>query len=63
MRTPPPRLAEFERDPERRFEYLTRHEIDSIVTTVRDLAEECHGFRDADDAKSVLSGASSDSDA
>jgi len=39
MRTPPAALAEFRRDCTRRFDYLSRPEIDAVVNAVRDLAE------------------------
>lgn len=40
MRSPPTPLADFVRDPTRKFDYLTRREIDDIVRVVRDLAEQ-----------------------
>ena len=40
MRTPPPQLAEFKKDAARHFDYLTRAEIDEIVSVVRDLADQ-----------------------
>ena len=40
MRAPPAALADFQRDSCKRFDYLTRREIDEIVAVVRDLAEQ-----------------------
>lgn len=40
MRTPPPPLADFKRDPTKVFDYLTRLEIDEVVGVVRDLADQ-----------------------
>lgn len=40
MRTPPPQLADFKKDATRPFDYLSRAEIDEIVSVVRDLADQ-----------------------
>lgn len=39
MRAAPGPLADFRRDCTKKFDYLTRQEIDEIVAVVRDLAE------------------------
>lgn len=40
MRAAPAALSEFRRDASRHFDYLTRREIDEIVSVVRELAEQ-----------------------
>ncbi len=40
MRAAPAVLAEFRRSCTRHFDYLTRHEIDEVVSVVRELAEQ-----------------------
>lgn len=47
MRAAPAPLADFRRDPGKTFDYLTRKEIDEIVTVVRDLADHEGGQDDA----------------
>lgn len=52
MRAPPAALAEFVRDPTRKFDYLTRREIDDIVRVVRDLAEQQNAMSEGGDSTS-----------
>lgn len=40
MRQPPAPLKDFRKDADKRFDYLSRAEIDGIVTVVRDLADQ-----------------------
>lgn len=40
MRAAPAQLADFKRDQARAFDYLSRKEIDEVVTVVRELAEQ-----------------------
>lgn len=49
MRAPPGNLADFLRDPARKFDYLTRREIDEIVHVVRDLAEQQNAMSEEND--------------
>lgn len=50
MRAPPGHLADFVRDPERKFDYMTRREIDEIVRVVRDLAEHTTAMSEGGDS-------------
>jgi hypothetical protein len=52
MRQPPAVLREFRRDPDKRFDYLTRAEIDEIVAVVRDLAQHQAALSDDDGSAS-----------
>lgn len=51
MRAPPPQLADFTRDQARKFDYLTRKEIDEVVGVVRELSEQQDAV--SDDASSA----------
>ena len=50
MRAAPAALADFRRDSTKRFDYLTRREIDQVVAVVRDLAEQQSAMSEGGDS-------------
>lgn len=52
MRAAPAALADFRRDNTRAFDYLSRREVDEVVTVVRDLAEQQTAMSEHDSSHS-----------
>ena len=53
MRAPPAQLTDFARATDKTFDYLTRKEIDEVVSVVRELADQQDAISEASEGPSV----------